>query len=62
MQYLDNYGLLNQISAVPNVNTVNMLANYEYIKSTFTPLENAAASIVPRNYKLLKRNRYLKLI
>lgn len=56
----DGLGLLNQITAVPNANIFS--SNYEYIKSTFAPLENVTASIAPRNYKLLKRNRYLKLV
>lgn len=61
MYSISNYGLLNQITAVPNPDTANISSNYEYIKSTFAPLAEAC-SVFSRNYKLLKKNRYLKLI
>ena len=50
-------GLLNQISAVPAANIFS--SNYQYI-NTFATLADIPNTI--RNYKLLKRNRYLKLI
>lgn len=61
MYSISNYGLLNQISSVPNPYSANISFNYEYIKSTFAPLAEAC-SVFSRNYKLLKKNRYLKLI
>ena len=51
-------GLMNQITSVPNT---GLSFDYNYIRSTFAPLDSIKESIVPRNYKLLKRNRYLKL-
>lgn len=50
-------GLANQITAVPNT---NIISNYDYMRYAFASLGEKFS--VPRNYKLLKRNRYLKLI
>ena len=49
-------GLMNQISAVPNTGQFS----YNYIN--LGSLDSIRQSVVPRNYKLLKRNRYLKLV
>lgn len=47
---------MNQISAVPNTGQFS----YNYIN--LGSLDSIRQSVVPRNYKLLKRNRYLKLV
>lgn len=58
--HYSDYGLLNQITA-SNPDAANISSNYEYIRSTFAPLAEAC-SIFSKNYKLLKKNRYLKLV